>query len=291
MFPQVRFQNEQKKLWNPVTKKPLDFLPEERVRLEIVEYLNRKCGFSYSRISTESQVKLQSQSNPLRSDILVYDKNHKPYLLVECKAPHIKLKPETAVQIARYNTVIHAPYLLVTNGTTTYRYQVSEGNVTPTEIPFENTENEPERDIKYWQVRGFIGKYNPVRYLSALESLYNTGAEIAFMNIPIIEDHPDTRGYFALLSYESSHWAISFQTCEKNNTWCIGVHFEKGMGTAIFSVNIETGFWIASEFGNSQKTISKKVGEEDSIYVLSTDNEDRIRYFNKLYKIAGLNND
>ena len=55
-----------------------------------------------------------------RFDILVYDENTKPQLLVECKAPNVKLTEDTFHQIANYNLALQVRYLLVTNGIDSY---------------------------------------------------------------------------------------------------------------------------------------------------------------------------
>lgn len=62
----------------------------------------------------EKEVILNDQKK--RIDILVYDQHGKPNILVECKAPNIKISQKTFDQAARYNMVISVPYLIVTNG-------------------------------------------------------------------------------------------------------------------------------------------------------------------------------
>jgi len=57
-----------------------------------------------------------------RFDVLVFNQQGNPELLVECKAPEIELSEETMLQIATYNTRINANFLLVTNGLTHYFY-------------------------------------------------------------------------------------------------------------------------------------------------------------------------
>jgi len=52
--------------------------------------------------------------------MLIYDKAVNPHILIECKAPAVKIDQSTFEQIARYNLPLRVPYLLVTNGMTTY---------------------------------------------------------------------------------------------------------------------------------------------------------------------------
>jgi hypothetical protein len=51
-----------------------------------------------------------------RMDVLVYDKQGNPHLMVECKAPEVKITQDVFDQIARYNMVFKVKYLVVTNG-------------------------------------------------------------------------------------------------------------------------------------------------------------------------------
>lgn len=51
-----------------------------------------------------------------RPDILIHDRQGKPLMIIECKAPEVKISQDTFDQVARYNSVIRVPYLVVTNG-------------------------------------------------------------------------------------------------------------------------------------------------------------------------------
>ncbi len=107
-----------RKLWDPVRKKWLVLQPEELVRQLLLQYLiqDRKCKLN--RIRMEKGLQISSLDK--RCDLLVYDKEVKPWLLAECKAPHVHIKQEVFEQVAWYNTALEVPYLLVTNGIETY---------------------------------------------------------------------------------------------------------------------------------------------------------------------------
>src|SRR4051794_13988135 len=63
-----------------------------------------------------------------RFDILVYNSNHQPWLLVECKSPDIRMDVSVLEQALRYGVSIPSSFLVITNGTTTYCWQkTSEG--------------------------------------------------------------------------------------------------------------------------------------------------------------------
>ena len=57
-----------------------------------------------------------------RADILVYDREGKPLLVVECKAPEVGLSEETALQAMRYNAVLDVRFIILTNGNSTLAF-------------------------------------------------------------------------------------------------------------------------------------------------------------------------
>ncbi len=163
-YPQVVFQEEEKFLWNPILKKPYKHLPEERVRLAFIEYLTLEAGFSKNRISFESPIHLPGDKGSSRTDILCYNEQFKPLLLVECKSRDVFLNEKTALQIARYNQQINAPFLLVTNGLQDYWYirkgpHLKQLPEAPNDF---YSKNENNRDYDYWSRRGFSGKVSSI---------------------------------------------------------------------------------------------------------------------------------
>ena len=158
-FPQFVFRDTQKMLWNPVLKRAYADLPEERVRLQVVEYLLNKNKFSSSRISFESPVNLPRDKSSSRTDVICYNKNFQPLLLIECKAPEIKLTEKASIQIARYNQKVSAPFLLITNGFEDYWFS-SQGDKINTldNIPYQfQPKGEISPDFDFWVNHGFAG--------------------------------------------------------------------------------------------------------------------------------------
>jgi hypothetical protein len=88
--------------------------PEEWVRQNCLHYLHDHKSFPMSLLSVEKSFKLNNLV--LRYDIVAYSKHASPVLLVECKAPDVKITQQTFDQIASYNLELKVPYLLVTNG-------------------------------------------------------------------------------------------------------------------------------------------------------------------------------
>lgn len=88
--------------------------PEERVRQAVVEWLVGRIGTPIGLIAIEKSIRVHGQVR--RPDIVVYDREGGPWLVVECKAPSVRLERSVAEQVAAYNAVLKAPYVMVTNG-------------------------------------------------------------------------------------------------------------------------------------------------------------------------------
>ena len=104
--------------------------PEEEVRQRFARYLVEEKGFPASLILTEYALKVNKLSR--RCDILVHKPAGKPALMVECKAPEVKISQATFDQVARYNMAFRVSYLVVTNGLKHYccRIEFETGKIT-----------------------------------------------------------------------------------------------------------------------------------------------------------------
>lgn len=101
-----------------IRKKYVRLTPEEWVRQHTVRYLIDHKKFPQSLMKIE--VGLDVYSLLKRADILCYTSKGEPLVLVECKAPEVAINQAVFEQIAQYNIVLQAPYLLVTNGVKMY---------------------------------------------------------------------------------------------------------------------------------------------------------------------------
>jgi hypothetical protein len=101
-------------IFDPIRKKYLVLQPEEWVRQNFIQYLINEKGYSPNLIAIEKGLKLNELQK--RADIVIYDKRAEPIVLIECKAPKVKINQAVFEQVARYNVVFKVPYLVVTNG-------------------------------------------------------------------------------------------------------------------------------------------------------------------------------
>lgn len=97
-----------------VRKKNVAATPEEWVRLHFVNYLVNYLGFPASLIANEKGLKYNGLSR--RCDTIVYSQDLRPLCIVEYKRPTVEITRDVFSQIARYNSVFKAPYLIVSNG-------------------------------------------------------------------------------------------------------------------------------------------------------------------------------
>lgn len=110
----IRENDAQQEVFDPVRQKWVALTPEERVRQIFILYLLNVKGFPLSHLSVEHAVTVNGMTQ--RYDLVVFDDALQPYMVVECKAPHVKLTQKVAEQASRYNSVLKAPLLCVTNG-------------------------------------------------------------------------------------------------------------------------------------------------------------------------------
>lgn len=111
----LKVENNLQTIFDIVRKKNVALTPEEWVRQHIIHYLIYDYKFPKSLISVEKQLILNGLQK--RTDIVLFDHHANPQLIIECKAPEIKLSQDVFDQIARYNLILKVPYLWVTNGT------------------------------------------------------------------------------------------------------------------------------------------------------------------------------
>src|SRR5262245_23759122 len=111
-----QLKKEEGKVWifDGIRKKYVVLTPEEWVRQHMVQYLVRELQYPRSLIRIEGGVTYNQLQK--RSDILVFDREGNPWMIVECKSPEVKLSDNAMHQAATYNASHKARYLLITNG-------------------------------------------------------------------------------------------------------------------------------------------------------------------------------
>jgi hypothetical protein len=123
-----RFKNSENKvaIFDEIRKKFILLTPEEWVRQHTIQFLLNENQYPKSYINVEKLIKINDLSK--RYDVVVFQPNGEIYLLIECKAPEVQITQQTFDQIARYNLVLKAKYLMVTNGLNHYFCQMDFEN-------------------------------------------------------------------------------------------------------------------------------------------------------------------
>lgn len=123
-----RFKNSENKtaIFDEIRKKFIILTPEEWVRQNVVQYLLQQKKYPKSLINVEKLLKINGLVK--RYDVVVFNNDGSIFILVECKAPEVKISQQTFDQIARYNMTLNAEYLMVTNGYNHYFCQMDFEN-------------------------------------------------------------------------------------------------------------------------------------------------------------------
>lgn len=105
-------------IFDPLRGRFVTLTPEEWVRQHFTAFLIGERDFPAALIGNEVGVSVGGVAR--RCDTVVYARSGTPLLIVEYKAPHISITQSVFTQIQSYNSVLHVPYLIVTNGLTHY---------------------------------------------------------------------------------------------------------------------------------------------------------------------------
>ncbi len=130
-YPKVDFrlrkQEEMEQVFDPIRKIWVRLSPEEWVRLNFLQYLIIHRKYPEKLIAIEREIVLGELKK--RFDILVFDKQQQPWMMVECKASEVKLDSGVLQQILRYHIALPVKYLVITNGPQTFAWEKKDGSL------------------------------------------------------------------------------------------------------------------------------------------------------------------
>ena len=106
------------KVYDPVRRKWLVLTPEEHVRQYLLQYLIQVKEYPASLIAVEKKVNVNGMEQ--RYDMVVFNREHKPWMLVECKAPEVPVTEAVLHQLLRYHSNLQCRYWVVCNGHTLF---------------------------------------------------------------------------------------------------------------------------------------------------------------------------
>lgn len=107
--------------------------PEEWVRQNFVRYLTEEKHFPASLVAIERSLRINQHD--FRTDVVLFSKSGNPLVVVECKAPEVRISQQVFDQIARYNLDLRVSYLIVTNGMMHYCCKFDQQQLSYTFLP------------------------------------------------------------------------------------------------------------------------------------------------------------
>ena len=110
----LRDSEGRREVYDIVRNRYVALTPEEWVRQYVIHYLYEELGYPLELMQVEGAITLNGMTR--RCDIVVYDEEVRPYIIVECKNESVPLTQKVLDQACRYNLVLQVPYLCLTNG-------------------------------------------------------------------------------------------------------------------------------------------------------------------------------
>jgi hypothetical protein len=111
-------------VFDPIRKKWLLLTQEEHVRQYMIHYLAGTMQYPSSLTAVEKTINVGNVTK--RFDIVVYSRDHIPWMLVECKAPEVPVSEKTLRQLLNYQRTMQCHYWLLTNGHQTFCADASD---------------------------------------------------------------------------------------------------------------------------------------------------------------------
>ena len=121
-IPSIKIIKNKKHIFCLIRRKWILLTPEEKVRQFTLQLLINEYHFPQKYISVEKTITVNELSK--RYDIVVFNQQLQPKILIECKEETIELNEKTLRQIATYNLKLSVPFLVVTNGIQSFYFKI-----------------------------------------------------------------------------------------------------------------------------------------------------------------------
>jgi hypothetical protein len=123
--PKIKSQQGKEFIYDEIRNQWIKLTPEEWVRQNFLQYLIQVKKYPATLIAVEKEIKLGDLAK--RFDIVVYDKNTQPWIIIECKEMEVALDKQVLDQALRYNITLQVPYIVITNGTYCFGFSAKAG--------------------------------------------------------------------------------------------------------------------------------------------------------------------
>jgi type I site-specific restriction endonuclease len=133
--PKIKEETGKEFIFDELRKRWVVLTPEEWVRQNFLQYLTQTKKYPASLIAIEKEIKLGELRK--RFDIVVYDADTKPWMIIECKEMNVPLDKKVLDQVLRYNITMQVPHMVITNGSYCLAITVEDGEMREVEkLPF-----------------------------------------------------------------------------------------------------------------------------------------------------------
>ena len=125
----TKIQDGKTLVFDPLRKLYCKLTPEEEVRQKVLYLLVEHLEVPAGLLAVEYSVKGNGLDK--RCDAVVFGKDGRPLMIVECKAPSVMLTESVLEQAVRYHSALRPKYLLLSNSTATYCFKVEGQTLSP----------------------------------------------------------------------------------------------------------------------------------------------------------------
>ena len=128
-FPEFEFKLKKTEsktfIFDFVRKRYFLLTPEEWVRQHVLHFLVSN-KIPKTHIAVEKKITINNLNK--RFDVVVFDRNYNPLMLVECKSPSVEINQDVFDQISIYNLKVRSKFLMITNGLNNLYFKIDEKN-------------------------------------------------------------------------------------------------------------------------------------------------------------------
>ncbi len=121
--PGFRIKKEDEREWifDSLRRKWVALTPEEWVRQNFIAFMLLTKKYPSSLMAVEKEIRLGELKK--RFDLLVYDEQLQPWMMVECKSQSVRLDEKVLEQALRYHISVPVRFIVITNGDKTFAWE------------------------------------------------------------------------------------------------------------------------------------------------------------------------
>ncbi len=119
-------------IFDPWRRRWIFLTPEEWVRQNFMQYLVTVMKYPPALVAIEKEIMVGEMKK--RFDIVVYDNDTLPFMIVECKEMNVPLNEKVFDQVLRYNSILQARYVVITNGSYCHAFEKVNNRMVPVQV-------------------------------------------------------------------------------------------------------------------------------------------------------------